>query len=109
MIKKSKRLNFNKFDFFYTKPIKIIESPYFNLIIYKNNTLDNKYGILISKNIIKKAVERNKIKRIFFSEINKYINKELGLIFVIKIKKNISNIEDFKKEINLLFKSNLKI
>ncbi|MCX7589737.1 MAG: ribonuclease P protein component [bacterium] len=107
MIKKKYRINFNYFNFVSQKPIKIIDTPYFKILIFKNNVLNNRYGVFFKKGIIKKSTQRNKIKRIFFSEINKIFKKNinLGLDFVIKPKLDILNIslkklrEKFKNEL----------
>lgn len=103
MLNKKNRINLNQFDFLNKKPIKTIDNLYFKLIIYKNNGLNNRYGVFVSKKTIKKSSARNKIKRIFFEEFSK-IKQNAGFDFIIKPKKDIINIskKELKKEINVV-------
>ncbi|MBL7058614.1 ribonuclease P protein component [Patescibacteria group bacterium] len=63
MLKKSIRLTKIKdFKNIY-KNGKIKHSNLFKVILLKNNLIINRYGIVVSNKVSKKAIERNKIKR----------------------------------------------
>ena len=66
---------------------------------------DLKFGIVTSKKISKKAVERNKIKRRLMEILGKNLNKfEKGKRFLFLNKKEVLkvNIVDLEKEIDKL-------
>ncbi|MFH1832803.1 MAG: ribonuclease P protein component [Candidatus Levyibacteriota bacterium] len=61
MLKKECRLNLGK----KLKFTNSLNSIFFTLKINKNNLLFNRYGFVISKRIDKRAVVRNRIRRMF--------------------------------------------
>ncbi|MGC8775769.1 MAG: ribonuclease P protein component [Minisyncoccia bacterium] len=94
MLPKKNRINLkNLNNFLLIKPQKIKKTPYFDLFIYQNNILENRCGVLLSKKIITKATQRNKIKRIIFSIVSKLSNQSKDFLFkpkpeILKINKN---------------------
>jgi len=72
-----------------------------NLPLKRGENLDVKFGFIISKKISKKAVVRNKIKRLIAEEVRANLDKfENGFRGIFLIKKNIidekGNIKDIK-------------
>lgn len=72
-------------------PFHSFSTPYFVLKSLNNNLLYNRYRFVISKKTEKKAVLRNKIKRVFFDCVksNNTQTKGKDMIFIIN-KKAIS-------------------
>lgn len=82
MLKKKFRLNVkNKIRF--TNSFNL---PLFTLRTVNNKLLYNRYQVIISKKIDKRAVVRNKLKRIFFRCFEKLDNAKQGfdLLFILK-------------------------
>lgn len=75
------------------------------LKILKNNLDDNRFGIVVSKKISKKAVNRNKIKR-RLKEIIRQINIKSGFDIVIVAKPEIldKKYQEIKDELEELLK-----
>lgn len=89
MLKRKYRLNFK------TKPkfTKSINSPFFTLKIAQNQFSYNRYGFVISKKIDKRAVVRNKIKRIFHNCTGSFLGEiKTGYDMVFLIKRGVFNI-----------------
>lgn len=72
----------------------------------KNNLDDNRFGVVVSKKISKKAVVRNKIKR-RLREIIRQAHIKPGLDIIIITKPEIidKNYQDIKNELENLFKN----
>jgi len=65
--------------------LKVIRNNYFDAKVFKENVfIKNKASVIISSKTFKKATERNKIKRKYYSILKK--------ILKLKLKKNINNI-----------------
>ncbi|MDP3987614.1 MAG: ribonuclease P protein component [Candidatus Levybacteria bacterium] len=94
MLKTKYRLSFRKkIDFTHTKNF-----PFFALKTASNKLLYSRFGFVVSKKVEKRAVVRNRIKRIFrkcLEDNLEEIKKGLDVLFIIK-----KNIE---KEENLCF------
>lgn len=81
--------------------------PQFILKTKNNGILLNRFGIVVSKKIDKRAVVRNKIKRIFRSalvDLNKNMSSGHDILFVVKL----GIINKTKEEIYLLIKQALE-
>ncbi len=101
MFKKKFRLPKGSF-----KGEKVLSSPGFLLKVAKNGESFNRFGIVVSKRIDKRASVRNRIKRKFRSYLEKEaknIIKGYDLLFIIK--KGIQE-EDYKKPLFLKLKKN---
>lgn len=99
MLKNNQKISRKKeFDQIF-KNGKSAYDKYFLVKILKNNQGQNRYSIIISTKVSKKAVERNKIKRRIKSIFLKLEKKlELGYDVIVVCKKEILDIE--YKEIN---------
>jgi len=86
---------------FNKKPSVIFDGNYIKLAI--NNSSENIIWILISKKDVKKAVLRNRIKRIVLTNIKSI--KEEQKQFLFKIKPEINNIS--KKELSLVLRKEI--
>ena len=71
MFSKSQRITKKKdFDLIFKKG-KVFYSPFFTIRILKNDLNTQRFTVLVSKKVSKKAVDRNKIKRILREAIKK--------------------------------------
>ncbi len=97
MLKKEQRFSFKD-----ELPKKIISSPLFVLRYQKKNISKFKCAVVVSKRVDKKAVVRNRLKRVFFS-ILENIEKERAMPFnmVFFLKKQVlsKDHEYIKREI----------
>lgn len=104
MLRKKYRLGSNQ----RIKINKSLTTDYFLLRIGENNLLFCRFRFVISKKIDKRAVVRNKIKRMFSNCIKKHLLELKGgydLIFTIK--KSVMNIKE--EEICLTIKKTFEI
>jgi len=103
MFKKEFRLDRNvKFNNSFT-----FSAPEFVLKGKKNGLIVNRFGIVVSKKIDKRATARNKIKRIFRSsllDLNKNMTVGHDILFIVKI----GILGKKKEEIQLAIKSVLE-
>lgn len=80
----SKNLRLRKTDF---KKSAILNSPYFNLKTQPNTEEKSRFGFVVSKKIDKRAVVRNRIKRVLRSCIEENaekIREGYDFLFVLK-------------------------
>lgn len=96
MLKKINRITSRKEFEIIKKEGKLKQYPYFGLIfkqipISDNREINNKkFGFIISKRISKKAVIRNKIKRLIAEEVRQNLDKfENGFRGIFLVKRNI--------------------
>lgn len=109
MLPKSNRLT-SKHDFEHLlNEGDIIQLAHFGLV-YKqveDTSVQPRFGFIISNKISKKAVERNRIRRILRSVVRSLINNiQPGYMFVVLARKNIlmQNHLDLEKELTVAFK-----
>jgi ribonuclease P protein component len=85
---------------------------FFGIKIINNNLNNNRFGILISSKIYKKAVDRNLIKRQikgFLIRNKDSLEKGFDCVIIVLLRaKNIKNLELIKDLNNLFEKLNLK-
>jgi len=84
-----------------------ISIPQFNLKVKKNEMGINRYGIVVSKKVDKRAVIRNKIKRIFreaLIELSKTMSSGHDILLITK--KEV--LDKTKEEVLILLKSALE-
>jgi ribonuclease P protein component len=86
---------------FNKKPSVIFDGNYIKLVI--NNSPENIIRILISKKDVKKAVLRNRIKRIILANIKPIKGEKKQFLF--KIKPEINNVS--KKELSLVLRKEI--
>ncbi|MFH1536483.1 MAG: ribonuclease P protein component [Patescibacteria group bacterium] len=103
MLPRKNRLRLQK-DFTYIfKKGRTINSSALLIKSIKTQAPNNRFGIIISNKISKKAVERNKIRRRIKSWINKNQTKiKKGFDIIIITKKNILNYSYLETEQELL-------
>ncbi len=79
----------------------------FGLLAGKTEEEVNRFGIIVSKKISKKAIERNKIRRLVYEGIrtNQEILNNKGYKIVILANKNLleKKYEEVEKEVKLVF------
>lgn len=102
MLPKSKRLNLNK-DFKWVASGKKIENNLVELFLKKGDNNSPKVGISLSKNVFKKAVDRNRARRLVSKALeNMYNELPSGLNIVAMPKEEILKVssDELTKSIN---------
>ncbi|MDD4784899.1 MAG: ribonuclease P protein component [Candidatus Shapirobacteria bacterium] len=111
MLKRENRIRSKK-EFAEIKDKGIVSySPFFGWLKYKVDDDLKKFGFIVSKKISKKAVSRNKIRRILSEIVRKNLDKfEKGTRLVFLTKKEIlgKKMDEVEKEINKFLISNDK-
>lgn len=98
---------------------KMIQSYSFGMGVYdrsqdfegNSNNTDSHFGFIISTKISKKAVVRNRIKRIITEVIRKRLNdiaKGLDVVFLIKPAAVKIDREELEKEVNEIITKNIQ-
>lgn len=103
MLKKQNRLS-KRSDFLKLKKEGAVkQSPFFGFLYLKNEEIDKpKFGFIISKKISKRAVDRNRIKRILCEVIMTKIDfgsKKIEAIFLVKQSILKVNRKELEKEV----------
>jgi ribonuclease P protein component len=100
MLPKKKRLTKN--DFIGLRPKKIVRGAFFDIAFTPNES--TKYACVIAKKQIKRAVDRNKVKRKIYTIISNLPNNKKGF-FIVYPKKTtcILPYTKMKDEFNQLF------
>jgi ribonuclease P protein component len=86
---------------------RVLYSPLFGWLTYKENDDQKKFGFIVSKKISKKAVDRNRIRRILSQIVQKNLDKfENGtrLIFLTKQEILGKKMIEVEKEVNKFLK-----
>jgi len=86
---------------------KILYSPLFGFLTYKENDDQKKFGFIVSKKISKKAVDRNKIRRILSEVVRENLEKfENGTRIIFLTKKEIlgKKMKEIEKEVEKFMK-----
>ena len=80
-------------------------SPLFHVRVSENNTDKARFGFVVSKKIDKRAVVRNKTKRVLREAAKALIDRVLGKDIIIIAKKELSSKEkeEVKKELGNIF------
>jgi ribonuclease P protein component len=80
-------------------------SPLFHVRVSENNTDKARFGFVVSKKIDKRAVVRNKTKRVLREAAKALIDRVLGKDIIIIAKKELSpkEKEEVKKELGNIF------
>lgn len=88
---------------------RVLYSPLFGFLSYKKDDEQKKFGFIISKKISKKAVDRNRIRRLLSTVVQKHFDKfEKGIRVVFLTKQEIlgkSLIEVEKEVLKLIIKN----
>jgi ribonuclease P protein component len=83
----------------------VVSCPFFGVVVEDKEDEMLKFGVIISKKISKRAVDRNKIRRRLMEVLGENLNRfKKGQKFLFLIKKEALNasVGDFKKEIDKL-------
>lgn len=92
MLAKNKKANKNTIKKVFLRSYSKHSPSFIIRFINEENATNSKSSVLVSSKIYKKAVDRNKIKRIIYSILNS-LNKDLkkGYAFVLIIKKPLND------------------
>lgn len=104
MLSFEKRLRKNREIEKVFKKGKKLQGRYLKIYFLENNLKNNRYNIIISKKVSKKAFLRNKLKRIIKKEIIlfNFSDSPKKDIIVLVSPTTLNNQEDVKKDIGLL-------
>jgi ribonuclease P protein component len=86
---------------------RILYSPLFGFLTYKENDDQKKFGFIVSKKISKRAVDRNKIRRILSEVVRKNLEKfKDGTRIIFLTKKEIldKKYNEIEKEVERFIK-----
>lgn len=85
-----------------------IRGRYFLLKVFSSNLAFNRFGIIISKKVAKQSSKRNRIKRIIFDALRKFIFSQTprkDYLFIISPKIQELKPEQIKEETETCLKS----
>lgn len=108
MLKKENRLSRRKEFLEVKEKGRMINSPLFSLLLLRKEDKVRQFGTVISKKISKKAVERNKIRRLIMESLRKnWTLVEAGSRGIFLVKKKILNksLREIDKEIRSVLDS----
>ena len=103
MLKRENRIRFKKEFLEIKNKGRVLYSPLFGWLFYKENDDLKKFGFVVSKKISKKAVDRNRIRRVLSEIIRKNLDKfEKGtrLIFLTKQEILGKKMVEIEKEVS---------
>lgn len=98
MLPRKRRLTKREITELKGKRPRLIQGNFFGLI-YQSQAQEQKFGLIISNKISKKATERNRVKRLLFEVVReKLLDKKGKFLFLAKKKSLAGTREDFLKE-----------
>ena len=88
---------------------QIFQGKFFGLLLGKPTSLNDvsRFAVIVSNKIDKRAVQRNKIRRLIAEalwSLHPKIKKGMGAVFLVKKTITTASLEEIKKEIENLFK-----
>lgn len=107
MLKRENRIRLKKEFSEIKNKGRVLYSPFFGFLIYKENDDLKKFGFIVSKKISKKAVDRNKIRRVLSEIVRKNLDKfENGTRVVFLTKQEIlgKKMAEIEKEVERFMK-----
>ena len=107
MLKRENRIRLKKEFTEVKNKGRILYSPLFGFLTYKENDDQKKFGFIVSKKISKRAVDRNKIRRILSEVVRKKLEKfEGGTRIIFLTKKEIldKKYNEIEKEVERFIK-----
>lgn len=102
MLKRENRIRLKKEFTEVKNKGRILYSPLFGFLTYKENDDQKKFGFIVSKKISKRAVDRNKIRRILSEVVRENLERfENGTRIIFLTKKEIlgKKYDEVEKEI----------
>lgn len=108
MLKKENRFSKKEFDSFYNSQKTKISTPIFIVYYSFPETKTSKFAVVVSAKMDKRAVQRNRIRRLIYQsvfEIYKNIKRPINALIVVKKGINLKNLnfEIVKKELEKAF------
>jgi len=98
MLPKKNRLNKKEIAFLKEKQQKVLQGDFFGLIVSPSS--EKKFGLIISAKIAKKAVERNRVKRLLYRVIeSNFWDKPGFFLFLAKKTCLLADSENLRKEV----------
>jgi len=85
---------------------RLYQSPLFGLLVLKKRA-DRKIGFLISKKVSKRAVDRNRIRRLLAESVRvnlKNMKNEVWVVFLVKKRMLGMKFEETEKEVGKMMK-----
>lgn len=107
MLKKINRISKRKEFEEIKKEGAVYQFPLFGLAVLKKEDKEKKFGFIISKKISKRAVDRNRIKRLLAESIKQNLGEiKEGFRGIFLVKKNIlgRKFDEIKKEVDKIIK-----
>ena len=107
MLKRENRIRLKKEFTEVKNKGRILYSPLFGFLTYKENDDQKKFGFIVSKKISKRAVDRNKIRRILSEVVRKNLEKfKDGTRIIFLTKKEIldKKYNEIEKEVERFIK-----
>ena len=107
MLKRENRIRLKKEFAEIKNKGRVLYSPLFGFLTHKENDDQKKFGFIVSKKISKKAVDRNKIRRILSEVIRKNLEKvDNGTRVIFLTKKEIlgKKYNEIEREVIKFFK-----
>lgn len=102
MLKRENRIRLKKEFAEVKNKGRILYSPLFGFLTYKENDDQKKFGFIVSKKISKRAVDRNKIRRILSEVVRENLERfENGTRIIFLTKKEIlgKKMKEIEKEV----------
>jgi ribonuclease P protein component len=107
MLPRYYRLKREDFNLLSTFKKNVFSSPHFSLKLYRAGFVPSRLAVIISSSIVRKAVERNKLRRRIKGFILEYSEGvKSGLAILVYVKKDMADMsfQQIKKELVSLFK-----
>lgn len=107
MLKRENRIRSKKEFLEIKNKGRVLSSPLFGWLFYKESDDLKKFGFIVSKKISKKAVDRNRIRRVLSEIIRKNLDRfENGIRVIILTKQEILNkkMNEIEKEVEKFIK-----
>ena len=86
---------------------RLYQSPLFGMLVMSENVEETKFGFLISKKVSKRAVDRNRIRRLMAEAVRFKINeikKKVWVVFLVKRKMLTVKQDEVKLEVENMMK-----
>ncbi len=88
----------NRFSFKNRLPRQILNFPSFS-VRYEKNDEGLKVGVVVSRKVDKRAVVRNRIKRVILETVRKNLETDKNLNLVFYVKKQAAENSNLEKEV----------
>lgn len=85
------------------------KNRYFFLKIIKNDNPDSRIGFIVSKKVSKKAVERNRVKRLFREAVHLNVARMkpgYDLVFIVLVAAKDKSLLEIENEVRYVFEKN---